>query len=82
MSLSSGATTARAGASENPNKVQRLVLYSPGWVRTSAPARSSASILAYQTWTTEQARARLQAGVPTEKQAAVDGESISAKLRW
>jgi pimeloyl-ACP methyl ester carboxylesterase len=58
-------------ASENPTRVQRLVLYAPGWVRTSAPAGSSASIPAYQTWTTEQARARLQAGVPPEKQAAL-----------
>jgi pimeloyl-ACP methyl ester carboxylesterase len=68
---SRGAALVGSYASENPNKVQRAVLYAPGWVRTPAPAGSSAQIPAYQTWTTEQARARLQAGVPAEKQAAL-----------
>jgi pimeloyl-ACP methyl ester carboxylesterase len=68
---SRGAALVGSYASENPQKVQRVVLYAPGWVRTSAPAGSSASIPAYQTWTTDQARARLQAGVPAEKQAAL-----------
>jgi pimeloyl-ACP methyl ester carboxylesterase len=68
---SRGSALVGSYASENPTKVQRLVLHAPGWVRTSAPAGSSASIPAYQTWTTEQARARLQAGVPPERQAAL-----------
>jgi pimeloyl-ACP methyl ester carboxylesterase len=68
---SRGAALVGSYASENPQKVQRVVLYAPGWVRTSAPAGYSASIPAYQTWTTDEARARLQAGVPAEKQAAL-----------
>jgi pimeloyl-ACP methyl ester carboxylesterase len=68
---SRGAALVGSYASENPTKVQRLVLHAPGWVRTAAPAGSSASIPAYQAWTTEQARARLQAGVPSEKQAVL-----------
>jgi pimeloyl-ACP methyl ester carboxylesterase len=66
---SRGAAMVGSYASENPTRVRRVVLYAPGWVRTSAPAASSAPIPAYQTWTTEQARARLQAGVPPQKQA-------------
>ena len=59
-------------ASERPEKVHRLVLYAPGWVRTPAPAAApSAPTPAYQTWTMPQARARLQAGAPPERQAAL-----------
>ena len=56
-------------ASESPDKVHRLVLYAPAWIRSPPPAAtSSAPLPAYQTWTMEQARTRLQAGVPSEKQ--------------
>jgi pimeloyl-ACP methyl ester carboxylesterase len=58
-------------ASENPDKVHRLVLYAPSWISSPSPAAApSAPIPAYQTWTMEQAR-RLQAGVPPEKQGAL-----------
>jgi pimeloyl-ACP methyl ester carboxylesterase len=54
-------------ATQNSDKVHRLVLYAPPWIR-KAPATSSAAPLgAYQTWTMEQARSRLQTGAPEEK---------------
>jgi pimeloyl-ACP methyl ester carboxylesterase len=54
-------------ATQNSDKVNRLVLYAPPWIR-KAPATSSAAPLgAYQTWTMEQARSRLQTGAPEEK---------------
>jgi pimeloyl-ACP methyl ester carboxylesterase len=59
-------------AGENRDRVYRLVLYAPGWIRTpSTAAGPPPPIPAYQTWTMEQARARLQAGVPLEKQATL-----------
>ena len=54
-------------ATQNSDKVNRLVLYAPGWTR-KAPASSSPEPLgAYQAWTMEQARSRLQTGAPEEK---------------
>src|SRR6266403_2094450 len=54
-------------ATQNSGKVNRLVLYAPSWI-SKAPATSSAAPLgAYQTWTMEQARSRLQDGAPEEK---------------
>jgi pimeloyl-ACP methyl ester carboxylesterase len=59
-------------AGENPDKVHRLVLYAPGWIRPPSPVPGpSAPIPAYQAWTVEQARARLQSGVPPDKQATL-----------
>jgi pimeloyl-ACP methyl ester carboxylesterase len=59
-------------ASENPDKVHRLVLYAPAWIRSPSPAAAPpVPIPAYQTWSMEQARTRLQAGVPPEKQATL-----------
>jgi pimeloyl-ACP methyl ester carboxylesterase len=55
-------------ATQNSGKVNRLVLYAPSWIR-EAPSTSSgqAPLGAYQTWTMEQARSRLQNGAPEEK---------------
>ena len=55
-------------ATQNSGKVNRLVLYAPSWIR-EAPSTSSgqAPLGAYQTWTMEQARSRLQAGAPEKK---------------
>jgi pimeloyl-ACP methyl ester carboxylesterase len=59
-------------ASENPDKVHRLVLYAPVWIRSPSPAATPAAPTpAYQTWSMEQARTRLQAGVPSEKQGTL-----------
>ncbi len=55
-------------ATQNSGKVNRLVLYAPSWI-SEAPSTSSgqAPLGAYQTWTMEQARSRLQNGAPEEK---------------
>jgi pimeloyl-ACP methyl ester carboxylesterase len=69
---SRGAGFAAWFSSENPDKVHRLVLYAPGWIRTaSRSAGQAAGLPAYHTWTMVQARSRLQTGVPSEKQAAI-----------
>jgi pimeloyl-ACP methyl ester carboxylesterase len=56
-------------AAQNGDKVNRLVLYAPGWIRKPPATASPAPLGAYQTWTMEQARSRLQAGAPEEKKA-------------
>jgi pimeloyl-ACP methyl ester carboxylesterase len=66
--------TALAGwfASQHPERVHRLVLYGPAWLRGGAPAAGAAApVGAYQTWTPSQARERLQAGVPPERREAL-----------
>jgi pimeloyl-ACP methyl ester carboxylesterase len=63
-------------ASENPDKVHRVVLYAPGWIRTPTPsAGPPAPIPAYQTWTIHQARVRLQTGAPPGKPEALMPEA-------
>ena len=87
MGWSRGTTLIGLYATQNGDKVQRLVFYAPSWVRSSSPAaRAPAPIGAYQTWTVAQARERLQSGAPTE---ARDGlmpprwfESWSAPQSW
>jgi pimeloyl-ACP methyl ester carboxylesterase len=54
-------------ATQNSDKVNRLVLYAPGWTREAPSTGSQAPLGAYQTWTMEQARSRLQNGAPEEK---------------
>jgi pimeloyl-ACP methyl ester carboxylesterase len=54
-------------ATQNSDKVNRLVLYAPGWIREAPTTASPAPLGAYQTWTMEQARRRLQNGAPEEK---------------
>jgi pimeloyl-ACP methyl ester carboxylesterase len=54
-------------ATQKRDNVLRLVFYAPGWVRTpSAAAGAATPIGAYQTWTVEQARQRLQTGAPAD----------------
>jgi pimeloyl-ACP methyl ester carboxylesterase len=43
------------------------VLYAPQWVRTGAAQGSEAPLGAYQAWTVQQGRDRLQAGTPSTK---------------
>ena len=54
----------------NPDKVERLVLFAPGWLRTTpSQLRTGPGPLgAYRTVTREQAKARWLNGVPEEKQ--------------
>ena len=61
-----GATIAGANAAEHNDKVNRLVLYAPQWVREGAIGGPGA-LGAYQTWTPQQARDRLQSGTPEGK---------------
>jgi pimeloyl-ACP methyl ester carboxylesterase len=54
-------------ATQNSDKVNRLVLYAPPWTREAPATSTQAPLGAYQTWTMEQARSRLQDGAPEEK---------------
>jgi len=54
-------------ATQNSDKVNRLVLYAPPWTREAPTTGSQAPLGAYQTWTMEQARRNLQNGAPEEK---------------
>jgi pimeloyl-ACP methyl ester carboxylesterase len=54
-------------AMQNSDKVNRLVLYAPGWIRKPPQTKSTAPLGAYQAWTMEDARNRLQTGAPEEK---------------
>jgi pimeloyl-ACP methyl ester carboxylesterase len=54
-------------AMQNSDRVNRLVLYAPPWIRKAPTTSSPASLGAYQAWTMEQARSRLQADAPEEK---------------
>jgi pimeloyl-ACP methyl ester carboxylesterase len=62
-----GATIAGAYAAEHNDKVNRLVLYAPQWVRDGGTAGGPGVLGAYQTWTVQQARDRLQVGTPEGK---------------
>ena len=62
-------------AIQNPDKTARLMLYAPGWLRTT-PSNCSmptggGPLGAYRTVTREQAKARWLNGVPEDKQAAL-----------
>jgi len=61
-----GATIAGAYTADHNDKVVRLVLDAPQWVREGAVGGAGA-LGAYQTWTVQQARDRLQTGTPESK---------------
>jgi pimeloyl-ACP methyl ester carboxylesterase len=59
---------------QNQDKVARLVLYAPGWLRTTPSnlmPKSGGPLGAYRTVTREQAKARWLNGVPEAKQASL-----------
>jgi pimeloyl-ACP methyl ester carboxylesterase len=68
-----GCTLMATTAIQNPDKVVRLVLYAPGYLRTtpSPLAAGPGPLGAYRTVTREQARARWLNGVPEHKQASL-----------
>jgi pimeloyl-ACP methyl ester carboxylesterase len=68
MGWSWGTVIAAAYAAQNPDKVERLVLFAPVWLR-DPPAAPQAPLGAWQSWTVEQAQANLQTGAPEEKRA-------------
>jgi pimeloyl-ACP methyl ester carboxylesterase len=66
-----GCTLMATTAIANPDKTARLMLYAPGWLRTtpSLLAAGPGPLGAYRTVTREQAMARWMNGVPETKQA-------------
>jgi len=59
---------------QNPDKVARIVLYAPGWLRTTPSnlmPKGGGPLGAFRTVTREQAKARWLNGVPEHKQAAL-----------
>ena len=67
---SSGTVLHATYASQNPSKVERLVLYAPLWVRPPGTPITPPSG-AYRTVTREQAQTRWLNGVPEDKKAAL-----------
>jgi pimeloyl-ACP methyl ester carboxylesterase len=69
LAWSWGTVIAGAYTAQNNDKVERLVLYAPTWLRqTPAPSRVEGPLGAYRTVTMEAAQQRWLAGVPAEAQ--------------
>ncbi len=68
-----GCTLMATTAIQNTDKVARLMLYAPGWLRTTPSLLNAGGgpLGAYRTVTREQAKARWLNGVPEDKQAAL-----------
>jgi pimeloyl-ACP methyl ester carboxylesterase len=70
-----GCTLMAITAIQNPDKVVRLMLYAPGWLRTTPSlllqSQGGGPLGAYRTVTREQAKARWLNGVPADEQAAL-----------
>jgi len=74
MAWSWGCATQGRFAADNPQLVERLVLYAPRWLREGtslAAANRPAPSGAYRTVTQAQARERWYAGVPQDKRTAL-----------
>jgi len=57
---------------QNPGKVERLVLYAPSWIRTTPSlTRGSGALGAYRMVAREQAKTRWLTGVPEDKKATL-----------
>jgi pimeloyl-ACP methyl ester carboxylesterase len=67
MGWSWGTVIIAAYAADHPDKVDRLVLYAPVWVRTSPSQAVSRPLGAYIETPMARTRERLQAGAPEEK---------------
>ena len=68
-----GTTTMANYTTQNPGKVERLVLYAPQWIRTtpSLVQAGPGPIPAYRSVRKDQARERWLTGVPEDKKAAL-----------
>ncbi|HTP94701.1 MAG TPA: alpha/beta fold hydrolase [Burkholderiales bacterium] len=76
LAWSWGTRIAALYTSRNNGKVNRLVLYAPGWLRTTPSLTDPGGALgAYRTVTVEAARKRKAFGVPPEKQQELMPES-------
>src|SRR5262245_3245115 len=68
MGWSWGTVSIAAYAADHPDKVQRLVLYAPSWVRAAAAAPAASRPLgAYIDTPMSRSRERLQAGAPEDR---------------
>jgi pimeloyl-ACP methyl ester carboxylesterase len=67
-----GTSTMASYAAENPGKVERLVLYAPQWIRTTASlVQVPGKLGAYRTVQRSAARDRWLTGVPEDKKAGL-----------
>jgi pimeloyl-ACP methyl ester carboxylesterase len=73
MGWSWGTVTMATYATQSPHKVERLVLYAPGWIRQTASLVQAGPgpLGAYRTVTREQALQRWMTGVPEDKKAGL-----------
>jgi pimeloyl-ACP methyl ester carboxylesterase len=62
-----GTVITAAYTADHPDKVERLVLYGPTWVRTAPPAPSSRPLGAYIDTPMARSRERMQAGAPEHR---------------
>ena len=67
-----GTTLMATYTTQNPGKVERLVLYAPAWIRTTPSlSRPAGQLGAYRTVAREQAKTRWLTGVPEDKKATL-----------
>ena len=67
-----GTTLMATYTTQNPGKVERLVLYAPAWIRTTPSlSRPAGRLGAYRTVAREQAKTRWLTGVPEDKKATL-----------
>ena len=67
-----GTTLMATYTTQNPGKVERLVLYAPAWIRTTPSlSRPAGPLGAYRTVAREQAKTRWLTGVPEDKKATL-----------
>jgi pimeloyl-ACP methyl ester carboxylesterase len=73
MGWSWGTVTMATYTTQNPGKVERLVLYAPGWIRQTASLVQAGPgpLGAYRTVTRDQALGRWMTGVPEDKKATL-----------
>jgi pimeloyl-ACP methyl ester carboxylesterase len=70
-----GTVTMATYTTQNPTKVERLVLYAPGWIRQTAsltgPQAGAGPLGAYRAVTRDMAMQRWMTGVPEDKKATL-----------
>jgi pimeloyl-ACP methyl ester carboxylesterase len=72
MGWSWGTTLMATYTTQNPGKVERLVLYAPAWIRTTPSlSRPPGPLGAYRMVARDQAKTRWLTGVPEDKKAAL-----------
>jgi pimeloyl-ACP methyl ester carboxylesterase len=70
MGWSWGTAVAAAYAARHADRVSKVVLFAPVWLRDKRPGDEK-PLGAYQTWTVEEARRNLQTGAPEERRDAL-----------